>query len=120
MWTNHICRLKQGWAITYSKFIQKRRLPSLTPSLSTRIGTFYNAAPGAPNKDQVEAWALKAYPDIWAELLKIGKSVPVPANFEDHEEDEEADEDEEEREMQRLAREETNEGLFNIDRSAEA
>ncbi len=47
----------------------------------------------------------------------------MPADPEDHGEGEEAEENEEEREMQRLAREqmmESNEGLFNIDRSAEA
>jgi len=117
-----LCRLNPGWGVTSSEFIKRRSLRSLTPFLSTRIGTFYNAAPGALNKDQVEAWASKAYPDIWAELLKIGKSVTVPADPEDHE-GEEAEENEEEREMQRLAREqmmESNEGLFNIDRSAEA
>ncbi len=118
-----LCRLNPGWGVTSSEFIKRRSPRSLTPFLSTRIGTFYNAAPGALNKDQVEAWASKAYPDIWAELLKIGKSVTVPADPEDHEEGEEAEENEEEREMQRLAREqmmESNEGLFNIDRSAEA
>jgi len=116
-------RLNPGWGITSSEFIKRSRPPSLTPFLSTRIGTFYNAAPGALNKDQVEAWASKAYPEIWAELLKIGKSVPMPANPEDYEEGEEVEEDKDEREMQRLAREqmmESNEGLFNIDRSAEA
>lgn len=39
------------------------------------IGTFYNASPGLHNKDQVEAWAEKAYPDVWKELLALGKTT---------------------------------------------
>lgn len=118
-----LCRLNLGLDVTSSESINKRRPPSLIPFPSTRIGTFYNAAPGALNKDQVEAWASIAYPDIWVKLLKIGKSVPMPADPEDYEGGEEAEEDEEERVMQRLEREQmmdSNEGFFNIDRTAEA
>lgn len=39
------------------------------------VGTFYNTAPGLCNKEQVEAWAKKAYPDVWEELLTIGRTV---------------------------------------------
>lgn len=87
------------------------------------IGTFYNAAPGVHNKEQVEAWASKAYPEIWAELLKIGKAMPVPPEDRDVEEGEEDEVDADEREMQRLARAqmmESGETMFIINRTPEA
>ena len=37
------------------------------------LGTFYNAIPGAVNKDRVEDWALRAYPSLWNDLLKLGQ-----------------------------------------------
>ena len=39
------------------------------------IGIFYNAAPKLHGKEEVEAWAKHAYPDVWKELLAIGMIV---------------------------------------------
>jgi hypothetical protein len=33
----------------------------------------YNAAPGLNRKADVEQWAKGSYPELWAELEKIGK-----------------------------------------------
>lgn len=39
-----------------------------------RIGTFYNAVPSQQRKNQVETWAQKAYPALWAELnTEVGR-----------------------------------------------
>ena len=87
-----------------------------------RLGTFYNATPGAHNKDQVEQWASKAYPDIWADLLKLGKTTVVEGDAMGDPDDEDDDEEEKEEE-QRLMREEmllNSVEVFNIDRSVEA
>lgn len=42
-----------------------------------RIGVIYNAAPGINRKEEVEQWAKEVYPDLWAELEKIGKRTTV-------------------------------------------
>ena len=70
------------------------------------IGTFYNAAPGLPSKEDVEIWAKQAYPDIWKELLAIGMTKVRSKDAEDEEMDEEL--------------EFLRERVFNIDRSVEA
>ncbi|KAG0652266.1 complex I intermediate-associated [Hyphodiscus hymeniophilus] len=44
----------------------------LKPDVLT-IGSFYNALPGQNRKDLVEEWAKDLYPDIWAELEKLGQ-----------------------------------------------
>ena len=38
-----------------------------------RLGIFYNVVPGQTKKDAVETWAQMTYPEVWAELEKIGK-----------------------------------------------
>lgn len=79
---------------------------------SLMIGTFYNASQGLHNKDQVEAWAQKAYPDVWKELLALGKTTVDPGDaLEDT--DMEGEIDNEDLIFNR-------EGLFNIDRNVEA
>jgi hypothetical protein len=40
-----------------------------------RLGTFYNAAPGENRKDEVEEWVKERYPEIWAELEKVGRTT---------------------------------------------
>lgn len=40
-----------------------------------RIGTFYNAIPWQYRKDEVEAWAKQAYPELWEELLTYGEEI---------------------------------------------
>ena len=42
-------------------------------NISDRIGSFYNALPGQNRKDLVEIWAKDQYPEIWAELEKLGQ-----------------------------------------------
>lgn len=76
------------------------------------IGTFYNTAPGQYNKEQVEAWAKDRYPDIWKELLAIGKTVVYEG---DALEDAglEGELDDEDLTFNRV-------GVFNIDRSVDA
>jgi hypothetical protein len=39
------------------------------------IGTFYNAIPWQYRKDEVERWARKAYPELWAELESFGDVI---------------------------------------------
>ncbi len=39
------------------------------------IGTFYNAIPWQYRKDEVEKWAKKAYPELWAELESHGDVI---------------------------------------------
>jgi tetratricopeptide (TPR) repeat protein len=39
------------------------------------IGTFYNAIPFQYRKDAVEAWAKKAYPELWEDLLACGDEI---------------------------------------------
>ncbi|OAL28847.1 hypothetical protein AYO20_09327 [Fonsecaea nubica] len=39
------------------------------------IGTFYNAIPWQYRKDEVEKWAKKAYPELWAELESFGDII---------------------------------------------
>ena len=39
------------------------------------IGTFYNTIPWQYRKDEVEAWAKVAYPDLWEELLTFGDEI---------------------------------------------
>ena len=39
------------------------------------IGTFYNAIPWQYRKDEVEAWAKQAYPELWKELLAYGEDI---------------------------------------------
>ena len=99
---------------------------SLTLPLD-RLGTFYNSAPGAHSKDQVEAWASKAHPDIWAELLKVGKMTPdmrgsrVRKGVEDEEDEEGEEEEEEEEEQMREQMLRVMKGVcFNIERAVEA
>ena len=73
------------------------------------------------SKDQVEAWASKAYPDIWAALLELGKVTPEmrDSGFRKRVEDEEDEEGkEEEAEMQMLRGMKGN--CFNIERAVEA
>ena len=77
---------------------------------SLMIGTFYNAAPGHPYKEQVEDWARQAYPDVWKELLTIG-TVVIREPERDEYMDEETDEDV--LEFYRVK-------VFNIDRHVEA
>lgn len=38
-----------------------------------RIGSLYNALPGQNRKDLVEEWAKDTFPDVWAELRKLGQ-----------------------------------------------
>lgn len=35
----------------------------------------YNAAHNDHNRDQIEQWASSAYPEVWAELLKLGRTT---------------------------------------------
>ncbi|KAI1625992.1 hypothetical protein EDD37DRAFT_326696 [Exophiala viscosa] len=39
------------------------------------IGTFYNAIPWQYRKDEVEAWAKSAYPELWSELESFGDEI---------------------------------------------
>ncbi|OCT48508.1 pentatricopeptide repeat containing protein [Cladophialophora carrionii] len=39
------------------------------------IGTFYNAIPWQYRKDEVEKWARKAYPELWADLETYGDVI---------------------------------------------
>ena len=39
------------------------------------IGTFYNAIPWQYRKDEVEAWAKQAYPELWEELLTYEEEI---------------------------------------------
>ena len=39
------------------------------------IGTFYNAIPWQYRKDEVEKWAKKAYPELWAEVESYGDVI---------------------------------------------
>ncbi|KAJ5627566.1 hypothetical protein N7528_004993 [Penicillium herquei] len=41
---------------------------------STTIGLFYNAIPYQYWKDEVEQWALKKYPELWAHLVETPRS----------------------------------------------
>ena len=43
--------------------------------MADRVGTFFNAASKKRNDGQTMAWARRSYPDIWAELMKLGMSV---------------------------------------------
>jgi hypothetical protein len=43
--------------------------------LANSIGTFYNAIPWQYRKDEVEAWAKQAYPELWEELLTYGEEI---------------------------------------------
>ena len=79
---------------------------------SLMIGTFYNASRGLHNKDQVEAWAKKAYPDVWKELLALGKTIVDPGDAL-----EDADMGGEIENEDLIF---NREGLFNIDRTVEA
>ncbi|KIW93347.1 uncharacterized protein Z519_05952 [Cladophialophora bantiana CBS 173.52] len=45
------------------------------PPDAVTIGTFYNAIPWQYRKDEVEKWAKKAYPDLWAELESYGDVI---------------------------------------------
>ncbi|KAL8786664.1 MAG: hypothetical protein Q9195_008118 [Heterodermia aff. obscurata] len=82
---------------------------------SLLIGTFYNAMPHKDNKEQVENWAKQAYPEVWKELLAMGKTVVLEQRTE--EELEEMDEEMKEMEERILAPH--RESVFNIDRSVE-
>lgn len=86
-----------------------------------RVGTLYNAAHSDHNKEQIEQWASSKYPQVWAELLKIGKT-PVQGEVESADAEDEAEDDEEEATGQ-TALEATmfrQGSTFNIDRSVEA
>jgi len=39
------------------------------------IGIFYNAIPWQYRKDEVEAWAKQAYPELWEDLLSFGDEI---------------------------------------------
>lgn len=85
------------------------------------VGTLYNAAHSDHNKREIEQWASSAYPQVWAELLKIGKtSVPVEAASEDEENETEYDEQEDTRQMALEANMFHQGSTFKIDRSVEA
>lgn len=45
------------------------------PPDAITIGTFYNAIPWQYRKDEVEKWARKAYPELWAELESYGDVI---------------------------------------------
>ncbi|KIX03936.1 uncharacterized protein Z518_07489 [Rhinocladiella mackenziei CBS 650.93] len=45
------------------------------PPDAVTIGTFYNAIPWQYRKDEVEKWANKAYPELWAELESYGDEI---------------------------------------------
>ena len=79
---------------------------------SLMVGTFYNASQGLHNKDQVEAWAQKAYPDVWKELLALGKTTVDPGDA--------LEDAGMEGEMENEDLIFNREGLFNIDRDVEA
>ncbi|KFY92365.1 hypothetical protein V498_05012 [Pseudogymnoascus sp. VKM F-4517 (FW-2822)] len=51
------------------------------PDVNT-LGIFYNVVPGQTKKDSVETWGQTTYPEVWAELEKIGK---VPDADDDYE-----------------------------------
>lgn len=44
-------------------------------STAARHYTFYNAIPWQYRKDEVEKWARKAYPELWAELESFGDVI---------------------------------------------
>lgn len=44
-------------------------------SHSYSIATFYNAIPWQYRKDEVEAWAKQAYPELWKEVLAYGEEI---------------------------------------------
>jgi hypothetical protein len=44
-------------------------------SYSDSIATFYNAIPWQYRKDEVEAWAKQAYPELWKEVLAYGEVI---------------------------------------------
>ena len=52
-----------------------------------RLGTFYNATPGDEGKRKVQEWALKAYPAVYEDLLRVGQYT-VPQLDEDGKEQE--------------------------------
>ena len=86
-----------------------------------RIGTLYNAAHSDHNRRQIEQWASSTYPQVWAELLKLGKTpVQYEAASADGEDKVEDDEEEDTREMALEATMLRQGGTFNIDRSVEA
>jgi hypothetical protein len=43
--------------------------------MSNRFGIFYNAMPGQNRKDLVEEWGKGVYPEVWAELVKVGQTT---------------------------------------------
>ena len=50
-----------------------------------RLGTFYNATPGAENKLKVKEWAWAAYPTVYEELLKLGQYKRIRYDEDDEE-----------------------------------
>ncbi|EPE35328.1 hypothetical protein GLAREA_11027 [Glarea lozoyensis ATCC 20868] len=44
----------------------------LKPDFMT-FGIFYNAMPGQNRKDEIEEWGRGMYPEVWAELEKVGR-----------------------------------------------
>ncbi|KAL8830157.1 MAG: hypothetical protein Q9191_001599 [Dirinaria sp. TL-2023a] len=85
------------------------------------IGTLYNAAQSDHNKRQIEQWASSTYPQVWAELLEIGKT-PIQAEAVSADAEDEAEDDEEEATSQTAldATVSRQGSTFNIDRSVEA
>jgi len=41
--------------------------------IRNRLSTLYNSAMGADQREQVEEWAKRLYPDIWTEVTYLGK-----------------------------------------------
>lgn len=46
------------------------------------IGTIYNASRGQRARNAIAAWANENYPEIWADLMKIGTEDPLLDLFE--------------------------------------
>lgn len=46
-----------------------------------RLGIFYNVVPGQTKKDLVETWGQITYPEVWAELEKIGKVPDAEGDY---------------------------------------
>lgn len=39
------------------------------------LGIAYNALPGQPLQQGFQEWARGRYPDVWAELMKVGRRM---------------------------------------------
>lgn len=39
----------------------------------SRLGIFYNSAMGHDNREMVQEWARRLFPDVWTEVAFLGK-----------------------------------------------